>query len=190
MRLPDREGHRSRCEYQVRRERDPHRGNLPAALAIDPVALSYLLEGTGPVDVGDGVAADPRHAWCRCCCPPPTKRSTTAPATPNRDAFLARAAGAAFGAVMSGEGDAGKLMHGLEKAAGERRVLVWSTDEAEQADLAGTSLAGELSQDLGRADHRHFPQRWSGGQTRVLPEERGCRSRPGNAARMAAANLR
>jgi len=28
---------------------------VDGVVAIDPVALSYLLEGTGPVDVGDGV---------------------------------------------------------------------------------------------------------------------------------------
>ncbi len=120
--------------------------SVDGVLAIDPVALSYLLEGTGPVDAGDGVTLTPDTVV-------PVLLSTAyktfddGSGNASRDAFLARAAGAAFGAVMSGEGDAGKLMHGLEKAAGERRVLVWSTDEAEQADLAGTSLAGQLSQD-------------------------------------------
>jgi len=118
--------------------------SVGGVIAIDPVALSYLLEGTGPVDVGAGVVLTPDTVV-------PVLLSTAyrtfddGTGNASRDAFLARAAGAAFGAVMSGDGDAGKIMNGLERAAGERRLLVWSTDQAEQADLAATELAGQLS---------------------------------------------
>src|SRR5664279_2402709 len=122
------------------------RTSVDGVIAIDPVALSYLLEGTGPVDAGDGVVLTPDTVV-------PVLLSTAyqtfddGSGNASRDAFLARAAGAAFGAVMSGKGDAGKIMNGLERAADERRLLVWSTNEAEQSDLAGTELAGRLSSD-------------------------------------------
>src|SRR5664279_680541 len=118
--------------------------SVDGVIAIDPVALSYLLEGTGPVDAGDGVVLTPDTVV-------PVLLSTAyrtfddGSGNASRDAFLARAAGAAFGAVMSGDGDAGKIMNGLERAAGERRLLVWTTDQAEQSDLAATELAGQLS---------------------------------------------
>src|SRR5664279_4329784 len=120
------------------------RTSVDGVIAIDPVALSYLLEGTGPVDVGDGVVLTPDTVV-------PVLLSTAYQTFDDglnqapRDAFLARAAGAAFGAVMSGDGDAGKIMNGLERTAAERRLLVWSTDGTEQADLATTELAGEMS---------------------------------------------
>jgi hypothetical protein len=120
--------------------------SVDGVLAIDPVALSYVLEGTGPVDAGDGVTLSSDTVvpvLLSTAYKTFDDRASQAP----RDAFLARAAGAAFGAVMSGDGDAGKIMNGLERAADERRLLVWSTDEAEQADLAATELAGQLSSD-------------------------------------------
>ena len=40
-------------------------------------------------------------------------------------------------------------MNGLRRATGERRVLVWSVEHREQADLAATPVAGLLSEATG-----------------------------------------
>ncbi|MDJ0376945.1 DUF4012 domain-containing protein [Cryobacterium sp. PH31-L1] len=107
-------------------------------LSIDPVALSYLLEATGPITLatGDELTADNAvklllsDVYARYKNPQ------------EQDVFFAAAAGAVFDAVKSGNADPTKLIAALARAASENRVLVYNADEAEQAVLEGTTLAG------------------------------------------------
>ena len=117
-------------------------------LAIDPVALSYMMAGTGPVDVGDGVVLTADNV-VSVLLSSAYDMFDDSEGNALRDAFVARAAGAAFTAVTAGGGHPEKIMAGLVKASGERRLLVWSADPAEQADLAATELAGQLPQSSG-----------------------------------------
>jgi hypothetical protein len=118
---------------------------VDGVFAIDPVALSYMLRGSPPIDVGDGVTVTADNLV-------PTLLSTAydkfdeADQT-QRDAFLSAATAKVFETVMTGGGDASAIVDGLRKAADERRVLIYSTDGAEQADISRTSLSGELSTD-------------------------------------------
>ena len=112
-------------------------------LAIDPVALSYLLEGSDPIDVGDGVTVTADNLV-------PILLSTAYEKfgddrdQSGRDAFLAGATSKVFSSVMSGNGNAGAIIDGLRKAALERRVLIFSADQQEQADLATTGVSGAI----------------------------------------------
>ncbi len=117
-------------------------------MAIDPVALSYLMQGTGPVDAGDGVVLTSENVVSVLLSKAYREFDDGVDQAP-RDAFLARAAAAAFTAVSNGSGNAQKTMDGLSRAASERRLLLWSTDPAEQADLAATQLGGRLPQTAG-----------------------------------------
>ncbi|WP_104083268.1 DUF4012 domain-containing protein [Cryobacterium sp. Y11] len=107
-------------------------------LSVDPVALSYLLEATGPITLatGDELTADNavklllRDVYARY------------EVLDQQDVFFAAAAGAVFDAVKSGNANPVKLIDALTRAAGEHRLLIWNADEAEQAVLAGTTLAG------------------------------------------------
>ncbi|WP_156162337.1 DUF4012 domain-containing protein [Demequina iriomotensis] len=110
--------------------------DVDGVLALDPVVLGYLLQGASPVDVA-GVALDAK---------------TVAPLMLNRayleiedasaqDAFFAEAAGALFREVLRG---APGLGAGIERAIDERRLLIWSADDAEQAVLAGSEVAGDF----------------------------------------------
>ena len=68
-----------------------------------------------------------------------------------RDDFLAHATGVVFSDLTSGRGNARSILDGLRQAAGERRVLVYSADPVEQADIAGTGVSGAISQNAGPA---------------------------------------
>ncbi|MFG1608612.1 DUF4012 domain-containing protein [Actinoplanes sp. NPDC049265] len=112
-------------------------------LATDPVALSYLLKATGAVKLpqGEPLTADNAvrvllsEAYAKY--PEPTAQ----------DAYFARAARATFEALIKGQGDAKGMVTQLGRAAGERRLLMWSADPAEQQILAGTVLEGRLPVD-------------------------------------------
>src|SRR5664279_844162 len=76
---------------------------VDGVVAIDPVALSYLLEGTGPVDVGDGVVLT-SDTVVPGLLSAVYARFANEPTQVRHDAFLAHASATAFAAVMSGDG--------------------------------------------------------------------------------------
>ena len=116
---------------------------VDGVIATDPVALSYLLRATGAVKMPEGapLTADNAvrvllsEAYARY--PDPVKQ----------DAYFASAARAIFEALIKGQGDATGIVTELARAAGERRMLVWSADKAEEDTLAGTVLEGRLPAD-------------------------------------------
>ncbi len=119
---------------------------VDGVLAIDPVALSYTLKGAAPIDVGDGVSVTADNLV-------PILLSTAYQKfdeadQSQRDGFLAEATGKVFSHLMSGAGDAGAMVDGLRKAVGERRVLLFSADPSEQADIAASNLAGGIDGSL------------------------------------------
>jgi len=122
-------------------------GTVDGLVAVDPVALSYLLKGVEPIDVGDGVAITADNAV--------DVLLSNAYAVfdeadqSRRDAFLANATALAFAEVMSGNGDAGVILDGLRRAGGERRVLIYSNHADEQDEIGRTTLAGTLALDTG-----------------------------------------
>jgi hypothetical protein len=117
---------------------------VDGVMSIDPVALSYALKGTAPIDIGQGFTITTDNVV-------PTLLSTAYKQFDEkdqsaRDDFLARGTGMAFSEVMSGRGDSVVVLDGLRQAAAERRILMYSTNATEQADLAQTNLAGGLDE--------------------------------------------
>lgn len=113
---------------------------VDAVLAVDPVALSYLLEATGPVQVGGvrltaGNAVDEllNEVYLR----------LEDPAA--QDAWFEAVAREVFAKLTDGSGDPQELVRGLARGAVERRVFVHSFRAEEQAAIEGTRVAGELS---------------------------------------------
>lgn len=64
-----------------------------------------------------------------------------------QDAFFAEVAATAFDDALGGGADATALVEALTRGVREGRVLLHSFDEGEQAELAGTRIAGELPAD-------------------------------------------
>jgi hypothetical protein len=113
---------------------------VDGVLSIDPVALSYLLRATGPITLPTGDVLSSENAVQLLL----SDVYARYPDTDVQDAFFAAAAGSVFSAVAGGSAEPIALITALAQAGEEHRVLIWNSDDAEQAVLAGTSLAGGL----------------------------------------------
>ncbi len=123
--------------------------SVDGVLALDPVALSYILKGAAPIDVGDGVSVTSDNL-VSILLSTAYKKFDNNPDQSERDAFLAKATGTVFTDVMTGKGTPTSIISGLRKAVGERRILLYSNDPAEQADIATTGVAGAIDADPAR----------------------------------------
>jgi hypothetical protein len=117
-----------------------HRTQVDGVLATDPVALSYLLRGTGPVALPGGQQLTSRDAVSMLL-----NRVYASIADPVRqDDFFGAAARSVFTAVSSGQGQPRSVLENLVTAADQRRILLWSDRPKEQALLAPTRIGGSL----------------------------------------------
>jgi uncharacterized protein DUF4012 len=113
---------------------------VDGVMATDPIALSYLLRATGAAQVPEGeplTSANAVHMLL-------SEAYVRYPDPPVQDAYFAGAARATFGALLHGRGNPKGILTELARAAGERRLLVWSADKSEEAILTGTVLAGRM----------------------------------------------
>jgi hypothetical protein len=114
--------------------------DLDGVLSVDPVALSYLLAATGPVQVGEVTltadnAVDELLNQVYLRYPDPAQQ----------DRFFRTVARAVFGTISSGGGASPRdLLSALARGADEGRIYVHSFDTDEQSALAGSRAAGEL----------------------------------------------
>jgi hypothetical protein len=113
---------------------------VDGVLSIDPVALSYLLRATGPIALPTGDVLSTDNAVQLLL----SDVYFRYPETEKQDAFFAAAASSVFSAVAGGSADPIALITALAQAGAEHRVLIWSSDDAEQEVLADTTLAGGL----------------------------------------------
>lgn len=113
---------------------------VDGVLSLDPVGLSYLLEGTGPVRLADKRLLTPGNA------PDLLLHEVyqTIPDPEVQNAYFADAARRIFDLVVRGAGSPRELLAGLSRAATEQRLLVWSTRPAEQRQLADYAIGGAL----------------------------------------------
>jgi hypothetical protein len=126
--------------YRVRSGR-----TVDGVIATDPVALSYLLKATGPVDMPGGAKLAAETAV-------KTLLSDVYASMTNaqQDAYFAGAALAAFHTLTRKQSNPRAVLTELARAASERRLLMWSTHPDEQALITGTAVAGTLPGDDGR----------------------------------------
>ncbi len=113
---------------------------VDGVLSADPVALSYLLEGTGPVEtpIGQELTADNAVQLLL------NEVYLDVPDPEQQNELFAAAARNVFDAVAAGRGEPRQALEGLSRAAGERRLLAWSNVPDEQALLEETKLSGAI----------------------------------------------
>jgi hypothetical protein len=111
---------------------------IDGVLAVDPVALSYLLGAVGPVVVDD-VELTADNVVDQLLHETYLRYEGAA-----QDEFFKRAAAAVFDKVTAGEGDPQDVLRALAKSGSEHRLYVHSFEPEEQSVLAGTEVAGEL----------------------------------------------
>ena len=118
---------------------------VDGAIAVDPTALSYLLAVTGPATLPDksqvsganAVALTQATSYARFAGTSEAERT-------QRRGYLLDVASAVSKRILDARGEPTAMLRAAGKAAGERRLLVWSADPALQADLARTSIAGVI----------------------------------------------
>ncbi|UKA48942.1 DUF4012 domain-containing protein [Arthrobacter sp. FW305-123] len=124
---------------------------LDGVLSLDPVALSFLLEATGPIQI---TAPDIRAIGAEL---PTTLTSANVVQTLLSDAYsaidspdlqdlyFAGAAKEIFGALSAGNIDSKKLLEALSKGVNEHRILLWSDSTDERATIGRYPLGGMVS---------------------------------------------
>jgi hypothetical protein len=120
-----------------------HGDAVDGVISIDPVALSYLLEATGPITLATGDVLRSEDAvdlllhdvYLRY------------PDSEVQDAVFASVAESVFSAISSGDVEPAALVSALGRAAEERRILIWSSRADEQTTLDGTTFQGSLPDD-------------------------------------------
>ena len=121
---------------------------LDGVLSIDPVALSYLLGATGPVQVG-GVTLTEENAVRELLHEPYLRYEDPV----DQDEFFRQVARGVFDHVTSGVGDPRALMRALVRAGEEHRLYLHSFDSAEQSLITGRGIAGELQTEAAAGPH-------------------------------------
>ena len=112
---------------------------VDGVVSFDPVMLSYLLAGTGPVTVA-GTEVSGSNAIDLLL------HETYQRLGPDeQDAFYAEVARLAFEKLAAGEGDPRTVLEALARGVREGRLIVTSFHEDEQEQLGGTRIAGEMA---------------------------------------------
>jgi hypothetical protein len=111
---------------------------VDGVIAVDPVALGYILKATGPIDAGSGLTLTSENATDVLLSG--VYSSFVDPE--EQDAFFANATSQIFGALVGGAADAPTLVAALAEGVQENRIHIWSADTEEQALIVTTPMAG------------------------------------------------
>jgi hypothetical protein len=114
---------------------------LDGAVAMDPIALSYLMEATGPITLANGekISGDNVAEVTLS-----TSYEQFGGDNPARKAYLQEIARKAVSSLTSLKGNTGKVLEALGRGVQERRIMVYSADENEQKLLADAGLTHEV----------------------------------------------
>ena len=115
--------------------------SVDGVISVDPIALSYILKGTGPVKLRDGQQLTSENAVKMLLSDVYAKYDKQPKA---QDAYFADAARRVFKAVASGKGSPRGVIAGLAEGVDENRILVNSTRKEEQDVLKATRVGGAL----------------------------------------------
>ena len=122
-------------------------GKVDGVMAFDPVALSYLLRATGPVQLADGTALSADNAVQYLLSDVYAKYTD-----PNvQNAVFASAAQGVFTAVTNGQGSPQAYLDQLKPMMDEQRLKMWSTRDDEEKLLMDSPLGNMLPEDNSKA---------------------------------------
>lgn len=115
---------------------------IDGALALDPTALGYLLGVTGPVTTVDGTKVTAANVVALTQSTLYARFPTDAEQV-ERHAFLVGISQVVDDKILHSS-DTGGMLKQLGRAAGERRLLIWSADPTVEAVLARSVAGGVL----------------------------------------------
>jgi hypothetical protein len=125
---------------------------VDGVLSIDPIALGYVLEATGPVTITNPELI----ALVRGGLPRELNGNNVVQTLLSdvyskieqpelQDAYFAGVAQEIFAALSDGKGDAKGLIAGITRGTQEGRILVWSGIKKEQSVLSQYALSGSIA---------------------------------------------
>lgn len=117
-------------------------GTIDGVISLDPVALQYLLEATGPVGLADGTQLDAGNA-ARVMLEEVYDRY----GPQESDVFFADAVSRVFSKVVSGAGTPLALVEAIDKGVDNKHVMVWLAREDEQAMSVEQGASGTFAPD-------------------------------------------
>lgn len=114
---------------------------IDGVIALDPVALSYLLQATGPVTLSSGEQVGPENAAQVLM---ETAYARFDGDTEGRDQFLREVTDSVFQRLLAGDVDTVELARQVGRTARDGRLQMWSVHAEEQRLLVEHDLAGAL----------------------------------------------
>ena len=117
---------------------------VDGVISVDPIAMSYVLAGTGPVTVPDGTVLSSKNAVGQLLNKSYLRYANDFGA---QDQFFEDTAAKLFTTVTDGLGNTGQTIREMVRASKERRILVWSAHPKEQKKLDTMSVAATLTDD-------------------------------------------
>lgn len=121
-----------------------HGARVSAVFSVDPIALSLVLKGTGPVKIAGGVTLTASNAV-----PILLNQVYRTLSADRQNAFYAYAASQIFGALVHGEGDQLLAIRGLVDGVAQHRVFAWSNDPELAKVIDAESLTGAFPTNTG-----------------------------------------
>ncbi|MDR6904797.1 hypothetical protein J2X63_000483 [Agromyces sp. 3263] len=109
-------------------------------ISLDPIALSRILEVTGPVAMPDGDQLTSDNVVSKLL----NEAYFRYPEGVQSDPYFAAAASAVFARIMAADYDVWAMGQALVDAANRGTLMMWSADPATQALFDGTRLQGVL----------------------------------------------
>jgi len=113
---------------------------VDGVVALDPIALGYLLRATGAVDAGNGVTLTSSNAAKMLLSEVYSRFAEPA----DQDVFFAGVTGKVFSALTSGKVNGRQLVESLAMGAEQGRIHVWSAHPDEQRRLRDTTVSQSL----------------------------------------------
>ncbi|KQQ94634.1 hypothetical protein ASF62_11240 [Leifsonia sp. Leaf325] len=111
---------------------------VDGVIAVDTVALSYIMAATGPIDLPDGSKLETGNAVSMLL------GDLYATFPPEMvDAISQSVVATAFARIASGDVDMASLTAAVSRSGDEQRIRLWGTDAGEQALLKGSPFEGE-----------------------------------------------
>jgi hypothetical protein len=116
---------------------------LDGVFAVDPSALSYLLQATGDITLASGEVISARNLVSNTLS---TAYKTYEKDNNARKQYLVDIMNATFTKINAGTFNKLAMARGLQRAIMERRILVYTNEKSAAAKLAKTRLGGALEE--------------------------------------------
>ena len=116
-------------------------GNLDGVIAIDPTAISYILNATGEVVLEDGEVINSENVVDKTLAQAYKKYEKDNDA---RKEHLVKIMNATFGKLLAGDFNKVAMAKALKRATLENRLLLYSTTQSVQSEIEKVKIGGAL----------------------------------------------